>query len=176
MGLFKSASNAGRSRPSPPPPSNIRGKISGPIPIPEEEFPVRNPESDLAHEGRPKQLDPATQRDSAVAASTNTAFNTTREDKTSSPAQSGPSQSSTPSTPDRRRTNRSSTLRYSTMSEATDMASPARKKSSLRAAFGRLFRKRNKKRGSRSVSDSEAQVDPSNEHHRSVSRQEMTNP
>ncbi|KAJ8107896.1 hypothetical protein ONZ43_g6589 [Nemania bipapillata] len=168
MGLFKSASSAGRNRPSPPPPSNIRGKISGPIPIPEEEFSDAGlPGSNPAQESRPKQLEPATQRDSG-AASTNTALNHTREDdKASSPAQSGPSQSSTPSTPDRRRTNRSSTLRYSTMSEATDVASPARKKSSLRAAFGRLFKKRNKKRASRSVSDSEAQVGPSNEHHRS---------
>ncbi|KAI0871056.1 hypothetical protein GGS24DRAFT_77956 [Hypoxylon argillaceum] len=167
MGLFKSASNAGRGRPSPPPPpSNIRGKISGPIPIPEEEFPMRAPGSGIAQEGRPNQLEPATQRDSA-AVSTNTSLHPSREDKTGSPAQSGPSHSSTNSTAARRRTNRSSTLRYSTVSDATDMASPTRKKSSLRAAFGRLFRKRNKKQTSRPVSDSEAQVDPSNDHHRS---------
>ncbi|KAI1122314.1 hypothetical protein F5Y10DRAFT_287290 [Nemania abortiva] len=166
MGLFKSASTAGRSRPSPPPHSNIRGKISGPIPIPDEEFPMRNPGSGIAQEGRPKQLDPPTQRDS-VPASTHTASNAMREDNTDSPAQSRPSPSSTPSSPGRRRTNRSSTLRYSTVSEATDTATPSRKKSSFRAAFGKLFRRRNKKQGSRSVSDSEAQVDPSHEHHHS---------
>ncbi|KAI1751968.1 hypothetical protein F4782DRAFT_164674 [Xylaria castorea] len=166
MGLFKSPSNAGRTRPGPAPRSNIRGNISGPIPIPDDEFPIRNPGSSIAQEGRPKQLDPETQRDSA-AASTSSAYNGTREDKTNSLAHSGPSQASTNSTHARRRTNRSSTVRYSTMSEATDSASPSRKKSSFRIAIGRLFKKRNRKQGSRSASGSEAQSTPPVDHHRS---------
>ncbi|KAI8632548.1 hypothetical protein F5Y19DRAFT_367735 [Xylariaceae sp. FL1651] len=165
MGLFKSASNAGRSRPDQPTPSNIRGKISGPIPIDDDEFPIRNPGSSIALEGEPKQLESVPQRDSA-ATSTNTALNVTREEKTDSVAQSGPSQASTTSTPQRRRTNRSSALRYSTVSEATDAEPSSRKKSSLRLAIGKLFG-RNKKKGSRSASDSEAQVEPSEDHHRS---------
>ncbi|KAI0450517.1 hypothetical protein F5B21DRAFT_428306 [Xylaria acuta] len=166
MGLFKSASNAGRSRPGPPPRSNIRGNISGPIPIPDDEFPTRNPVPGIAQEGLPKQLDLETQRDSA-AASTSSAFNGTHEDKTNSLAQSGPSQASTSSTHARRRTNRSSIVRYSTLSEATGSASPSRKKSSFRAALGKLFRKRNRKQGSRSTSESEAQSSPPVDHHRS---------
>ncbi|KAI1428062.1 hypothetical protein F5Y12DRAFT_71531 [Xylaria sp. FL1777] len=168
MKLFKSASNAGGNRPGRPPPrSNIRGKISGPIPIPDDEFPLRNPRSSITQEGLPEQSDPANQRDSG-AASTNSAFNATREDKASSLAQSGPSQASTTSNPvRRRRTNRSSALRYSNLSDATDTASPSRKKSSFRAAIGKFFGKRNRKRGSRSTSGSEAQIVPSHDHHHS---------
>ncbi|KAI1357038.1 hypothetical protein F5Y01DRAFT_10190 [Xylaria sp. FL0043] len=169
MKLFKSASNAGRNRPGRPPPrSNIRGKISGPIPIPDDEFPIRNPRSstDIGPEEVPEPLEPVAERDSR-AASTNSAFNATREEKTSSLAQSGPSQASTTSNPTRRRTNRSSALRYSNLSDATDMASPSRKKSTFRVAIGRLFGKRNRKRGSRSHSDSEAQIIPTHDHHHS---------
>ncbi|KAI1737931.1 hypothetical protein F4680DRAFT_202944 [Xylaria scruposa] len=166
MGLFKSPSNAGQSRPGPAPRSNIRGNISGPIPIPDDEFPMRNPGSSIAQEGRPKQLDPETQRDSA-AASTSSVYNGAHEDKTNSLAHSGPSQTSTNSTHARRRTNRSSTVRYSTMSEATDSASPSRKKSSFRAAIGKLFKKRNRKQSSRSASGSEAHSTPPVDHHRS---------
>ncbi|KAI0466986.1 hypothetical protein F4859DRAFT_283126 [Xylaria cf. heliscus] len=166
MGLFKTASNAGRGRSGPPQRSNIRGNISGPIPIPDDEFPARNPVSNVPQEGAPKQLEPEAQQDSA-AASTSSAFNGTREDKTNSLAQSGPSHTSTSSTHARRRTNRSSIVRYSTVSEATDSASPSRKKSSFRTAIGKLFKKRNKKRASRSTSGSEANANPTVDHHRS---------
>ncbi|KAI0909158.1 hypothetical protein F4823DRAFT_563163 [Ustulina deusta] len=164
MKLFKSGSNAGRTRPSRPPPrSNIRGKISGPIPIPDDEFPIMNPVSSTPQEGLPEQLDPVAERDSG-AASPNAAVNAPREEKTNSIAQSGPSQASTTSNPvRRRRTNRSSAVRYSNLSDVTDAASPSRKKSSFRVAIGRLFGKRNRKRASRSASDSEAQICPS--HH-----------
>ncbi|KAI0855804.1 hypothetical protein F4860DRAFT_446754 [Xylaria cubensis] len=169
MGLFKSPSNAGRSRPGPAPRSNIRGNISGPIPIPDDEFPMRNPGSSIAQEARPKKLDSEIQRDS-TAASISSVYNGNgaREDKTNSLTHSGPSQTSTNSTHARRRTNRSSTVRYSTMSEATDSAaSPSRKKSSFRAAIGKLFKKRNRKQSSRSASGSEAHSTPPVDHHRS---------
>ncbi|KAI1358606.1 hypothetical protein F5Y08DRAFT_110492 [Xylaria arbuscula] len=169
MGLFKSASNAGRDRPGKPPPrSNIRGKISGPIPIPDDDYSSRTPDPTIAEaqEALPEHLEPPApapaqaQRDSG-AASTDTAFNATREEKTESIAQSGPSQASTNSSPMQRRTNRSSVVRYSNLSEATDGASPSRKKSSFRLAISKLFGKRNRKRNSRSQSDSEAQLGPS---------------
>lgn len=166
MGLFKSASNAGRDRPGLVPRSNIRGKISGPIPIPDDEFPMRTSDPSTIQEETENLLSPEPQRDS-IAVSTNIEGDGTGENRTDSLVQSVPSQGSTTSTPTRRRTNRSSTLRYSTLSETTDTASPSRKKSSFRTAIGKLFRKRNKKQGNRSVSDSEAQVDPSNDHHRS---------
>jgi len=166
MNLFKSASSAGRGRSDQTPPSNIRGKISGPIPIPDDEFPIRNFGSSMAQERIPNQPGLASQRES-VAASTNAAFahGATLGSKTNSLSQSGPSQDSTVSTPvRRRRTNRSSALRYSTLSEATDSGSPSRKKSALRMAIGKLFGRRNKQ-GSRSTSDSEAQGSSSDRHH-----------
>ncbi|KAH8157471.1 hypothetical protein CIB48_g10775 [Xylaria polymorpha] len=165
MGLFKSASNAGRSRSGPPPRSNIRGNISGPIPIPDDEFSARNPGPSITEEETPAQLEPETQQHSA-AASTSTVSNGSREDKNLL-ARSGPSHTSTSSTHARRRTNRSSGVRYSTLSEATDSASPSRKKSSFRTAIGKLFKKRNKKRGSRSASESEPHGSPPVDHHRS---------
>lgn len=182
MGLFKSSSNAGRDRPGKPAPrSNIRGKISGPIPIPDDDFPPRTPDPTIAEaqEALPEHLDPPAaalapaQRDSG-AGSMNSTFNVnvTREEKTDSIAQSGPSQASTTSNPmQQRRTNRSSVVRYSNLSEATDGASPSRKRSGFRFAISRLFGKRNKKRNSRSHSDSEAQLRPSHshDHHNSVS-------
>lgn len=168
MGLFKSASNAGRDRPGLTPRSNIRGKISGPIPIPDDEFPMRTSDPSTIQEETTNLLSPEPQRDS-IAVSTNNEADGTGENRTDSLAQSVPSQSSTTSAPTRRRTNRSSTLRYSTVSETTDTASPSRKKSGFRTAIGKLFGKRNKKQGNRSTSESEPQADPSNDHHRSVS-------
>ncbi|KAI0512560.1 hypothetical protein F5B22DRAFT_648663 [Xylaria bambusicola] len=169
MNLFKSASNAGRDRPGRPQPrSNIRGKISGPIPIPDDEFPLRTSDPPVAEEAVPEHVEPAAPalRDSG-AESTNTGSNATREEKTDSIAQSGPSQASMTSNPIQRRTNRSSVVRYSHLSEATDSASPSRKKSSFRLAISKLFGKRNRKRNSRSQSDSEAQLRPSHDPHHS---------
>ncbi|KAI1828440.1 hypothetical protein F4861DRAFT_531 [Xylaria intraflava] len=167
MGLFKSASNAGRIRPDKLSRSNIRGKISGPIPI-HEEFPAQHAGPGTAQEeGPPMQSDPATaQRDSAVA-STNTAQNAAREAKTNSFAQSRPSQASTGSSPARLRTTRSSLPRRSTVAEPADSASASLKKSAFKVTIGRLFGKRNQKQGNYGVSDSVANRESSNDHHRS---------
>ncbi|KAI0199108.1 hypothetical protein F4808DRAFT_220544 [Astrocystis sublimbata] len=155
MGLFKSASTAGPGRPGAPPHSNIRGNISKPIPIADDEFPMRNPGSDVAQEVVPNQLSSDTRRDSA-AASISSVYNDAPEEETNLLAQPVPSQPRARSPPNtRRHTNRSSTVRYSNLSEATDSASPSRKKSSFRAAIGKLFKKRNRKQGSRSTSKSE---------------------
>ncbi|KAK5635829.1 hypothetical protein RRF57_011541 [Xylaria bambusicola] len=166
---MRSASNAGRDRPGRPQPrSNIRGKISGPIPIPDDEFPSRTSDPPVAEEAVPEHLEPEAQaQQDSGAESTNTGLNAAREEKTDSIAQSGPSQASTASNPIQRRTNRSSVVRYSHLSEATDSASPSRKKSGFRLAISKLFGKRNKKRNSRSQSDSEAQLRPSHDHHHS---------
>ncbi|KAI0399656.1 hypothetical protein F4802DRAFT_541460 [Xylaria palmicola] len=167
MGLFKSSSDNGRTRAGPPSRSAIRGKISGPIPITDDELRMRNSESNILREEVSEQPDQAIQGDS-LAASSSVALDATRGEKTGSMAQSGRSQASTSSTHARQRlTNGSSTLRYSTLSQTTDSASPSRKKSSFRAAIGKLFKKRNRKQGSRSTSESEARVGPSNDHHRS---------
>ncbi|KAI1173627.1 hypothetical protein F4777DRAFT_429754 [Nemania sp. FL0916] len=176
MGLFKSASNAGRSRSGPPLHSNIRGKISGPIPIPDEDFSMREAESREAHEKGEKgsQPDPAAQRDSARA-STSMALNATREDNTKSPARSGPSPASNSSNPVRH-TSHFSTFRQSTMSGATNMASTPRKKSTFRVAIGKLFGGRNKKQDSRSVSGAESRIDPPDDHHRSDPTTEKRDP
>ncbi|KAI1810962.1 hypothetical protein GGS20DRAFT_143327 [Poronia punctata] len=172
MGLFKSASTAGRGRPAQTPPhSHIRGKISGPIPIDEVEFPSKGPGPGTTPEASPNQKGPASSQRESMAASTK-AFHraTASEGQTNSLSQSGPSQDSTASTPvRRRRTNRSSTLRYSMASEATEAGSPNQKKSGLRGAIGKLFGRRNKTRGSRSTSDSEGQIGSSHDRHRSES-------
>ncbi|GAP92048.1 hypothetical protein SAMD00023353_3100390 [Rosellinia necatrix] len=166
MGLFKSASTAGRDRPGPTPRSNIRGKISGPIPIPDDEFPMSGPELGVVQEGTLREPEIVIQRDS-IAASASATSNAPRADRTISLAQSGPSQASRTSASVRRRTNRSSTLRYSTVSETTDTAILPQKKSAFRVALGKLFKKRNKKQDSRSTSGSEAQAGPPNDHHHS---------
>ncbi|KAI0391134.1 hypothetical protein F5Y17DRAFT_24855 [Xylariaceae sp. FL0594] len=165
MGLFKSVSSAGRGRSDPTPPSNIRGKISSPIPIPDDEFPIGSIGTGLAQGGIANQPGLPTRRESVpVPANTASPPVATLESKTSSLAQSSQSHDSAILTPvRRRRTNRSSALRYSTLSEATDSGSPSRKKSTLRVAVGRIFGRRNKK-SSRSNSDSEAQGLPSDRH------------
>ncbi|KAJ2976560.1 hypothetical protein NUW58_g8051 [Xylaria curta] len=165
MKLFKSASNAGRGR-APPTRSNIRGRISGPIPIPDEDFPIRNPGSGVGQEGRPNQLDLEARRDSS-AVSTNTAPSAAYEEKTTPLARSGRSHTSTASAYARRRTNQSSTLRYSMLSDGTDAASPSRKKSTFKTAIGKLFRKRNRKPSVPSASESDAQASISEDHRRS---------
>lgn len=168
MGLFKSTSSA-RSRPRPVPRPDIRSRISRPIPLSDEEFPMRSHGLSVAQDGGPGQLDPETQRDSTVT-STYMALNAARAGQNSSLAPSGSNQSSNPSTPVRRRTNVSAPLRYSSASEATGIASLSRKKSTFRVVIGRLFGKRNTKQGSPSTIRSGAQVDPPHDY-RSVSFQ-----
>lgn len=167
MGLFKSASSAGRSRLGTPPRPSIRSQISRPIPLSDEEFPMRGHGLSVAPDGGPKPLDPAAQRDSATT-STNMALNAVPEGHASSLAQPGSNQRSSLSTPVRPPTNLSGTLRYSSVSEAADIASLSRKKSTFRAVIGKLFGKRNRKQDSPSTAQSGAHIDPSRDY-RSVS-------
>ncbi|KAI0160363.1 hypothetical protein GGR57DRAFT_417315 [Xylariaceae sp. FL1272] len=151
MGLFKSASNAGRSRLDHP--GSIRGKISGPIPIgDDDEFPMRHPGSVFAVEGEPRQpnYEDAIAERASVAMSSHTSA---REPEADSAVESGPSQASTAATHQRRQT-----LRYSTASEITNLDLTARKKSTLRLTIAKIFGR--KKKTSRSGSASEAQRRP----------------
>ncbi|KAI1504399.1 hypothetical protein F5X99DRAFT_39419 [Biscogniauxia marginata] len=165
MGMFKPATNTGRSRPGQPsPPNTIRGRISGPIPI-DDEFPIRNPGSSMAHEGHPAQLEALIKADRSVS-SGNTPPEVAREDRADSVSHSGPSQTSyNSSSPHQRRTNRSSTLRYSTVSDATDVSRPQRKKSTLKLALGKLFGR--KRKDARQPSISEDPFGGPENHHRS---------
>ncbi|KAI0600831.1 hypothetical protein F4775DRAFT_582427 [Biscogniauxia sp. FL1348] len=165
MGMFKPATNSGRSRPGQPSPSNtIRGRISGPIPI-DDEFPIRNPGSSMAHEGQPVRLETPTKAERSIS-SGNTPPDVAREDKADSVSHSGPSQTSyNSSSPNQRRTNRSSTLRYSTISDSTDVSRPQRKKSTLKSALGKLFGR--KRKDTRQPSISEDPFGGPENHHRS---------
>ncbi|KAI0136618.1 hypothetical protein BJ170DRAFT_20391 [Xylariales sp. AK1849] len=154
--LFKTTSSAGRPKSGP---SNIRGKISGPIPIPDpaedDEFPMRQPGTGLAtpvgNEGRSKLHLPPDGSSTLEVNSTSGPSDVAPEERTESVARTGPSQASeTSGNPAQRRTNRSSTLRYSTMSTGTDTdqspTAPRRKKSTLRTTLGRLFGRKKKGR------------------------------
>ncbi|KAI0022247.1 hypothetical protein F4780DRAFT_210309 [Xylariomycetidae sp. FL0641] len=194
MGIFKGASTAGRASGQLSTP-DIKKQISGPIPI-DDEFPIRNPGTGIAHEGPSDPSEAQPEPDStAVAEDTdgNTPSVGAREDQTESvaqedPGQSGPSQASAshatpspqrrrtspqrlrrPSPPRSRRLERPSTVRYSTVSERTDVdrSRPQRKKSTLKSALGKLFGRGKKPKGSRQASISEVHIDNQEDHHRS---------
>ncbi|KAI2626335.1 hypothetical protein GGS21DRAFT_540831 [Xylaria nigripes] len=165
MKLFKSTSHVGRARLEKQQRSNLRGRISGPIPIhDDDEVPTQllGPE---VQGGAPKPSDPVTQAASAVA-STNAAPNAAHEDSTNPAVQSRPSQYSTTPSPVRHRTNQSIMLINSTVRENTDRASPPGKKPTFKATIERLFGKRSKKQSNPMVPDSEAQIGLYNEHRR----------
>ncbi|KAH9909334.1 hypothetical protein F4778DRAFT_225841 [Xylariomycetidae sp. FL2044] len=196
MGLFKSPSTAGRVRTSqagesgqPRHPSIRDRNISAPIPM-DDEFPMRNPGTGIAHEGHPReptnqpppppshhqsrsqsqqQLESLPEGE-ATAVSRDTPSDVGRGDKTRSVANSGPSAASnTSSSPHYRRTARSSTLRYSTVSDGTDSnrpdsSRPQRKKSTLKSAIGKLF---GRKKKPSEASISEVDYGGPESHHRS---------
>jgi hypothetical protein len=182
VGLFKSASNAGRASMGQ---SAIRGKISGPIPIPnpaeDDEFPIRQPGTGLATplglDGK-GQLHMPPEAPSILEAPSNTdpSPDVAPEERTESVVQAGPSQASeTSGSPAQRRTNRSSTLRYSTLSAGTDTdqsrAAPQRKKSTLRSALSKLFGRKKKGTSQDSTLETHFEAGPrSSAQHRSVSR------
>ncbi|KAK6864716.1 hypothetical protein PG995_001244 [Apiospora arundinis] len=151
-GLLKSPSSAGRPKPGQ---SNIRGKISGPIPIhnpaEDDEFPIRERgtghATPLGGEG-PNRLAPPPERGSVIdSQSTNGQVRVSPEERTPSRNQLGTSQTSENSgSPAQQRTIRSSTLRYSTVSNNTDSEhdAPQRKKSTLRNALSKLFGRKKK--------------------------------
>lgn len=129
----------------------------------------------VAPDGGPKPLDPAAQRDSATT-STNMALNAVPEGHASSLAQPGSNQRSSLSTPVRPPTNLSGTLRYSSVSEAADIASLSRKKSTFRAVIGKLFGKRNRKQDSPSTAQSGAHIDPSRDYRSDPTAKEREQP
>ncbi|KAK8027379.1 hypothetical protein PG991_004435 [Apiospora marii] len=155
-GLLKSPSSAGRPKPGQ---SNIRGKISGPIPIPDPaedgEFPIRESGpglvTPLGPEG-PNRLAPPPERGSVVdSQSTAGHARVSPEERTPSRNQPGTGQASENSgSPARQRNTRTSTLRYSSVSNNTDAEhdAPQRKKSTLRSTFSKLFGRKKKKNAS----------------------------
>ncbi|KAI0383678.1 hypothetical protein F5Y04DRAFT_278304 [Hypomontagnella monticulosa] len=143
MGLFRPTTSVGRPKTAQPD-QTIRGRISGPIPM-DDEFPIRNPGTGIAHEGRPEQPESNIEDQPASrSVNTNTPSEVVRADK-DSVTPSGPSQASNASaSPRQQRTVRSSTLRYSTVSDSTDVDRPQRKKSTLKSTLGRLFKRKKK--------------------------------
>jgi hypothetical protein len=154
-GLFKSGA-AAPGVPNPPRSrtgDSIRGKISGPIPIPDDEFPMRNPGTGIATSTPlPEENDrqwPADQQ--AMPDTSSTSGRGRNVDSVIGP--SGPGsvkgsmQRSSPQS--QRRTNPPSTLRHSVISENTDRSvtskdKPQRKKSTLGGVLSRLFGKKKK--------------------------------
>ncbi|KAG7133719.1 hypothetical protein HYQ45_008148 [Verticillium longisporum] len=150
---------------------SIRGKISGPIPIPtptDDEFPMRNPGTGIATplstEDRERQLQteaghqtsaPFTQPEAVPTRNTDSVMAPSGSGSvTGSASGSGTGSAHTHQIPrgspqSQRRTNPPSTLRHSVVSEATENTNngkdkPQRKKSTLRGAFSKLFGRRKK--------------------------------
>ncbi|KAK1600409.1 uncharacterized protein LY79DRAFT_664699 [Colletotrichum navitas] len=192
MGLFKSPNQS--SAPGVLPRSqtgqSIRGKISGPIPIPtpsDDEFPMRNPGTGIAtplaaaadmkeQQLLPPQAEP--RAGSIVSVVHPEVTPAPRTDSVVAPARSARSRSASPpastthgnSPQSQRRTNISTNLRYSAVSASSEQTGesrdrPQRKKSTLRGALGKLFG-RKKKTGSRGSTDSQriSTYNASNQH------------
>ncbi|EFQ26320.1 hypothetical protein CGRA01v4_05432 [Colletotrichum graminicola] len=181
MGLFKSPnqSPAPGALPRSQTGQSIRGKISGPIPIPspsDDEFPMRNPGTGIAttlaaaadmkeQQLLPPQAEP--RAGSIVSVAQPEVTPAPRTDSVVAPARSARSRSASPpasathgnSPQSQRRTNISSNLRYSAVSASSGQTGesrdrPQRKKSTLRGALGKLFG-RKKKTGSQGSADSQ---------------------
>ncbi|KAI0842887.1 hypothetical protein F5Y06DRAFT_75669 [Hypoxylon sp. FL0890] len=158
MGLFRPGTTIGRPKTAQPDHTTLRGRISGPIPM-DDEFPIRNPGSGMAHEGKPEQPESHVD-DQPAPRSGNTPSDVVRTDKGDSVSPSGPSQASNVSasprpSPRQQRTVRSSALRYSTVSDGTDTDRPQRKKSTLKSTLGRLFKRKKKSTGGTSISEAQ---------------------
>ncbi|KAH9242924.1 hypothetical protein K456DRAFT_118509 [Colletotrichum gloeosporioides 23] len=164
MGLFKSANSSAPSATNRSMTGqSIRGKISGPIPIPnpiDDEFPMRNPGTGIATPPvvgstvatpQPEVSQPPRTESVVVPPGTGSTSG-------SSPTAASHANSHSNSPQSQRRTNVSSNLRYSTVSAASEQTGaskerPQRKKSTLRGALGKLFGR--KKKGSQGSYDSQ---------------------
>ncbi|GKT55065.1 hypothetical protein ColTof4_08074 [Colletotrichum tofieldiae] len=194
MGLFKSANPtpATGAVPRSLTGQSIRGKISGPIPIPspsDDEFPMRNPGTGIATplaggDMKEQQLhppQPEPRAGSIVSVAQPEVSQAPRTDSVVAPTGSAGSGSTSPPTSgahanspqSQRRTNGSSHLRYSAVSASSEQTGgsrdrPQRKKSTLRGALGKLFG-RKKKTGSQGSTDSQriSTYNTSNQQHKS---------
>lgn len=137
---------------------SVRGKtISHPIPFPDDdEFPIRTPGTGIA-----MPLGSDAENQIRIRESVATQLETTSHQTgiavsdfidPGAAAQSGPMPLQPSPEPPVRRTNQPSHLRSSTASKNTgsSVGRPQRKKSTMRAVFGRLFGKRRKGSGSSS--------------------------
>ncbi|KAJ0158957.1 hypothetical protein CTA2_10566 [Colletotrichum tanaceti] len=174
---------------------SIRGKISGPIPIPspsDDEFPMRNPGTGIAtplaggdmkdQQLHLPQAEPRAR--SIVSVAHPEVSQPPRTDSAVAPMGSAGSGSMSPHTSggvhahspqSQRRTNGSSHLRYSVVSASSEQTGgsrdrPQRKKSTLRGALGKLFG-RKKKTSSQGSADSQrlSTYNPSNQHKSDIS-------
>lgn len=185
----KSGSSAGRPKQRQ---SNIRGRISGPIPIPDpadDEFPMRGEPSTpalgapLASEPPPPPPLPQSQlqfpqepNPAAMDAQSTTGHThgATPVERAETRSQAGTAQTSDNSgSIGKRRTVRSSNVRYSTGSNAEDGdrdAAPQRKKSTLRSAFSKIFGRKKKATGDGTMLETHLEDPASSRQHQSVSR------
>jgi hypothetical protein len=131
---------------------SVLGKISAPIPIPDDEFPIRTPGTGIAVPLGTESTEPRL-RASIAAELDNTAM------QTGIPIAAVDQDVPVLPTPDQaqpfreihiRRTNQPSSQRDSGTSvpSGSSMGKPQRKKSSFRSALGRLFGKKSKNGGS----------------------------
>lgn len=149
--------------------SSIRGKISAPIPMDDDEFPIRSPGSGMATplgtDGIDKQLS------MPVRASTGSGRpgGSPSRDISATVSSARPSYEA-PVGPIRH-TNQPSNLRNSVISvpEENEPKSPQRKKSSLRSAIGKLFGKKRKSTASDLNRSGTRANELRNGQHRSVS-------
>lgn len=160
--------------------SSIRGKISAPIPIPDDddEFPIRTPGAGIAtplgHEGIEKQLmmSPAPQRDITPLPEEEQVIPEPMEPTRAAP-EVPPVTRLSYDVPARQTTevNLGLVARDSTATPASELNKPERKKSTLRSVFGRLFGKKRKSGGTVSIKAAGA---ARHAQHHSVSRRHST--
>ncbi|KAK6227041.1 hypothetical protein QIS74_00596 [Colletotrichum tabaci] len=197
MGLFNKSANptpATGATPRSLTGQSIRGKISGPIPIPspsDDEFPMRNPGTGIATplaggdmKNQQLHLPQAEPRAGSIVSVAHPEMSQPpRTDSVVAPTGSAGSDSMSPPTSgihahspqSQRRTNGSSHLRYSAVSASSAQTGgsrdrPQRKKSTLRGALGKLFG-RKKKTSSQGSADSQrmSTYNPSNQHKSDIS-------
>ena len=144
--------------------SNVRGRISAPIPM-DEEFPPRKLGSAATSEGESRRIH------SSAAGSSNLTSGTAPsdvipEDDEEQAAHSGPSQTSYGSgSHPNRRTMRASTVRYSTVSADSGTHTPQRKKSTLKSTLGRIFGRKKKSTSELPVINTHTRASSSPTHH-----------
>jgi hypothetical protein len=169
MSKFRASGKWNADAPSRADTGSIRGKIiSNPIPIEDEDFPIRTPGTGIAI---PLGVNGEEQPLRSMRASTGPDLENIMERPVGVPADQRESSTLVPALPEERTSRRTSPPRISTTSvpSKSSMAAPQRKKSSLRTVFGRIFGKKRK-----SVASSTARVpSPGGEsrtgQHRSVS-------
>jgi hypothetical protein len=154
MSKFRASGKWNADAPSRADTGSIRGKtISNPIPIEDEDFPIRTPGTGIAIPLGANGEEPPTR---SMRASIGPDLENIMERPVGVPGDQRDSSTLVPAQPlEERTTRRTSPPRMSTISvpSKSSMAAPQRKKSSLRTVFGRIFGKKRK-----SVASSTARI------------------